>query len=211
MTVSAFLNSCDIPHMGRSPNAVFALCSFAVDPYTGIAHLFEAFEMRGALPEQHAAKILAGPIGDAPVAWPHDGNAGTSTGETYAQVYRRLGLNMLPHHATHEDTDNYALEPGLDLCDRLMATGKLKIARHLLRGDFGKYLKLYERGDDGKPIKFNGDHLLDAMRIGCMSLRFARPLSNRREPPKSKWTIKPPEGGFDPQDTSGGFDPITGR
>lgn len=60
--------------------------------------------MRQALPVSHVSAIMTDPCWDAPGAWPHDGgHHGFESGETFAATYRRLGLNMLPKHATCKD------------------------------------------------------------------------------------------------------------
>lgn len=111
-----------------------------------------------------------------PVAWPHDGLQHESgSGDTLAQQYRELGVNMLPERAQFSDGGN-SVEAGLmDMLTR-MQTGRFKVFEHL--GDWFDEFRLYHR-KDGKIVKLNDD-LMAATRYACMMLRFAatepRPL-----------------------------------
>jgi hypothetical protein len=69
-----------------------------------VIYIVHAIRMRQALPVSHVSAIMTDPCWDAPVAWPHDGgHHGFESGKTFAATYRRLGLNMLPKHATCKD------------------------------------------------------------------------------------------------------------
>jgi len=176
----------DLSHAGGQGYFAAVFCAF--DPIARVLHIFDAFKMKGALPEQHVSRILQSPIFDAPVIWPHDGNQGTVTGEDFATIYKRLGLRMLPQHAQFE-TGGYSLEAGIALVDQWLATGKIKVASHL-HDLFAEY-QTYERADDGKVIKSN-DHLLDAMRYAVMMVRKFRVIDadNRAPSPglKGGWS-----------------------
>jgi hypothetical protein len=173
-----WLIAIDLSHGGQSAAAhPFAAVMCCYDPDKCVLHVVDTIRMYGSLPEQHVGAILAWPVSDAPVAWPHDGNAGSGTGETYAARYRWLGLNMLPGHATFDSAGGYAFDPGIDLMDNMMATGKLQVARHL-RDWFEEY-HMYSRDDKGAVVKVRDD-LLSATRLACMCTRHARPLDPER-------------------------------
>jgi hypothetical protein len=105
---------------------------------------------------------------DAPVAWPHDGGrgAGIITGETVAEIYKKLGLSMRPTHAIFPD-GGYNFEAGVTVMEERLASGKLRVAVHLVEW-FDEYSG-YHRVN-GLVNKVDDD-LLSATRVGCMDLR----------------------------------------
>jgi hypothetical protein len=108
---------------------------------------------------------------DAPVAWPHDGgrSAGIITGATVSAVYKKLGLKMRPTHATFPD-GGYNFEAGITVLEERLASGKLRVAAHLVEW-FDEYSG-YHRVN-GLVNKVDDD-LLSATRVGCMDLRYAK-------------------------------------
>src|SRR5262249_48012933 len=97
------------------------------------------------------------------------------SGDTIANLYRSLGVNMLRERATFPDGGNSVEAGVLELIER-MQTGRFKIFRHL--GDWFEEFRLYHR-KDGKLIKLQDD-LLSATRYGVMMLRYARTEDNAR-------------------------------
>jgi phage terminase large subunit-like protein len=116
----------------------------------------------------HAASLK--PWGDQmPWAWPHDAlSHDRQSGETFAELYRRQGLNMLFEKASFED-GGYGLEAGLAMMHERMETGRLKVFDHL--GDWFAEFRQYHR-KDGRVVK-EQDDLLSATRYALMMLRFA--------------------------------------
>ena len=104
-----------------------------------------------------------------PVAWPHDGLQHESgSGQTLAQQFREMGVNMLPERATFSDGGN-SVEAGLmDMLTR-MQTGRFKVFSHM--NDWFDEFRIYHRRD-GRVVKLDDD-LLSATRYGVMMLRFA--------------------------------------
>ena len=111
-------------------------------------------------------------------AWPHDGMVhDKQSGQPIAEAYRKLGIKMLPEHATFA-IGGYGVEAGvMEMLDR-MQTGRLKVAKHLEQW-FDEY-RLYHR-KDGKIVK-ERDDLMAATRYLLMSLRYARPHQKQKYP-----------------------------
>src|SRR5262249_13124469 len=116
---------------------------------------------------------------DAPFAFPHDGNRGAdlATGETFRGMYRKLGLNMRPTHATFRD-GGFALEAGITEMESRFATGRLLIAHHLtdVLDEYVGYHRI------NNLIHKVDDDLLSAIRVGLMDLRYAKPLGSAGSP-----------------------------
>jgi len=174
----------DFSHGGMSASAhPFAAVLLAHDPMSHTVFVVHAVRMHRALPALHVQTIRAHPCWDAPFAYPHDGNraADLATSTSFAGMYRKLGLNMRPTHATFRD-GSIALEAGITEMEQRFATGRLKVAAHLTEW-FDEYIG-YHRVD-GLVHKVDDD-LLSATRVGIMDLRFAKPLGPnglfRRQP-----------------------------
>lgn len=116
----------------------------------------------------HAASLK--PWGDQmPWAWPHDAlSHDRGSGETFAELYRRQGMNMLFEKSTFED-GGYGLEAGVAMMHERMESGRLKVFDHL--GEWFDEFRQYHR-KDGRIVKVQDD-LLSATRYGLMMLRFA--------------------------------------
>jgi hypothetical protein len=132
--------------------------------------------MHGLAP-LHVAAIKQNPMWEAPAAWPHDGGrgAGILTGETVAQAYRSLGLNMRSTHATFPD-GGYNFEAGITEMENRLGSGRLKIASHLTEvfDEYGGYHRI-----NGLVNKIDDD-LLSAIRVLCMDIRFAKAMGEFR-------------------------------
>jgi phage terminase large subunit-like protein len=135
----------------------------------------------------HVARIKENPMWRAPVAWPHDGGvgAGVQTNDTIATIYKKLGLNMRPTHATFAD-GGYNFEAGLTVMEERFAAKKLLVAGHFFDwfDEYGGYHR-----KDGKVVKVDDD-LLSATRVGCMDLRFAKTTA-AGETPAAPFLEKP--------------------
>jgi hypothetical protein len=151
----------------------FAAALLCHDTQSDIVYVVHAVRMHRALPALHVQTIKQHVCWDAPVAYPHDGNRGAdlATGATFRDVYRRLGLNMRPQHATFKD-GSIALEAGIAEMESRFATDRLKIASHLTEV-LDEYIG-YHRINN--LIHKVDDDLLSAIRVGLMDLRFAKPL-----------------------------------
>lgn len=117
---------------------------------------------------QHGAALK--PWGESlPWAWPHDAlSQDRQSGETFAELYRRQGLNMLWERASFED-GGYGVEAGIAMMLDRMESGRLKVFSHL--GEWFEEYRLYHR-KDGRIVK-EQDDLLSATRYGLMMLRYA--------------------------------------
>lgn len=139
-----------------------------------IIHVHHAFKMRDALPLQHAAAMK--PIGImVPVAWPHDGAAREKgSGEELITSYRKEGLRCLGQPAQFETGGNSTEAGVLEMAQR-METGRWKVARHLMQGDWGNEFRLYHR-KDGLIVKENDD-IMSASRVATMAKRFGQAVA----------------------------------
>ena len=125
------------------------------------------------MPETFASSILQWEMGDAPCAWGAAENQpglGGNAGESYAAMYRRLGLQTLSSHATLDG--GTALAPQIDLINSMLSTGKLKISRKC--ADLLAEMQGWEYDEKGKPIAKNDD-LVAALRYAVMMApRFSK-------------------------------------
>ena len=161
-------------------NHPFAAVLILWDKDNDVIHVHHTIRMADALILQHAAAMK--PIGvNVPVAWPQDGTQrDRKTGEPTAALYRQQGLRLLPTHATFAD-GSMSTEDGVAEMDLRMATGRLKVARHLV--DWFEEYRGYHRRD-GLIVK-QRDDIMSATRIAVMAKRFAGRLpiggiANRR-------------------------------
>lgn len=163
----------DFRHSGSATSGhPFAAVLCCRDTDADVIYVMHAIRMLGLAP-MHVAAIKRHPMWDAPAAWPHDGGRGASivSGETVAKTYKTLGLNMRPTHATFPD-GGFNFEAGITEMENRFATNRLKIATHLSEA-FDEYLG-YHRVN-GLVNKIDDD-ILSAIRVGCMDIRFAKPM-----------------------------------
>lgn len=161
----------DFRHSGQEGSGhPFAAVLLTWDRDNDVVYVMDGFRMFG-MAANHVARIKENPMRLAPVAWPHDGGtgAGVQTNDTVAQIYKKLGLNMLPTHATFVD-GGYNFEAGITVMEERFEGKKLFIASHLYEwfDEYGGYHR-----QDGKVVKVDDD-LLSATRVGCMDLRKAK-------------------------------------
>jgi phage terminase large subunit-like protein len=175
----SWLWALDFGHGGMSSSShPFAAVLGAWDRDTDCIHIVHAFRMRQALPLQHVAAIREHPCASARVAWPHDGGAtGFASTDTIAATYKKLGLRMLPTHATFK-TGGYSFEAGISEMENRFANGKLKVAAHL--SDWWDEYRNYHRVE-GLVHKVDDD-LMSATRVLCMDIRHAKTLSSDDSP-----------------------------
>jgi phage terminase large subunit-like protein len=164
----------DFSHGGMSAEAhPFAAVLGCHDRDTDTIYVVHALRMRQALPIQHVAALRAHPAFDAPVAWPHDGGmTGFGSTDTYAATYKKLGLAMLPTHATFKD-GGYSFENGITEMESRFATGRLQIASHL--AEVLDEYRGYHRANN-LVVKVDDD-LMSACRILTMQIRSAKVLA----------------------------------
>jgi phage terminase large subunit-like protein len=180
----------DFSHGGMSASAhPFAAVLLCHDPMTDIVYVVHAVRLHRALPALHVEAIRKHPCWDAPFAWPHDGNRGAdmATGESFRALYKRLGLNMRPVHASFPGKEGYGLEAGITVMEQRFARGGLLIALHLTEVH-DEYLS-YHRVN-GLIHKIDDD-LLSAIRVGIMDLRYATTLGEAGFLPGGSFDRKP--------------------
>jgi phage terminase large subunit-like protein len=167
----------DFSHGGMSAQAhPFAAVLGCWDRDSDTIYIVHAIRMRQALPINHVAAVKQHVCWDAPCSWPHDGgHTGFESTETFADTYKRLGLNMRPTHATFK-SGGYNFENGIAEMESRFATGRLKIAQHL--GEVWDEYRGYHRVA-GLVHKVDDD-LLSAIRVLTMDIRFAKVLVSDR-------------------------------
>lgn len=153
----------------------------AWDRDADVVHLYDVYRVREQTPVIHSAAIKARGV-KIPVAWPHDGlQHDKGSGIQLAQQYRNQGVNMLEERSTFEDGSN-GVEAGImEILDR-MQTGRFKVAEHLAM--FWDEFRSYHR-EEGLIVK-DYDDILDAVRTGIMSLRYAKAIDDRPADPYSR-------------------------
>jgi phage terminase large subunit-like protein len=196
----------DFRHSGNAsgghPFAAVLGCHSGTDG--DVIHIVEAFKMFG-LAETHVRRIKEHRYWRAPCTFGHDGGRGASLvdGETIAQLYRRLGLNMLDSHATFQ-SGGYNFEAGITELENRFATGRLVVAQHL-SAFFDEYQGFHRI--NGQVHKVDDD-LLSATRFLCMQIRSAKrpesfegfggnPLARPANLRFARGTAGHPEGSFD--------------
>lgn len=131
--------------------AVFA----AIDPDSKVVYITGEYKRGLAEPSTHAAAIKqrARGKGQPGVIDPASRGRAQADGQQLLQMYRDLGLNILP-------ADN-AVESGIYEIWQMLSTGMLKVFKTcpLLIDEY----RVYRRDEKGKIVKEN-DHLLDALR-----------------------------------------------
>jgi len=161
----------DFRHSGSLTSGhPFAAVLGCWDRDADVIHVVHTERMLG-LASTHVAAMKKHPMWEALCAWPHDGGRGGSIidGATVAQVYKKLGLNMRPSHATFAG-GGFTFENGIDEMQSRLATGRLKVAEHLFEW-FDEY-QGYHR-EKGLVVKVDDD-ILSATRQLVMDIRFAK-------------------------------------
>jgi len=144
----------------------------AWDKDADVVHVTACYKAKEQTPVIHAAALKPWGV-TLPWAWPHDGyQHDKGSGQELRLQYQRLGLKMLPDHATFED-GGFGVEAGLMAMLDRMQTGRLKVFKHLL--DWFSEFLLYHR-KDGKVVK-EFDDIMSATRIALMMIRFAKSLT----------------------------------
>jgi phage terminase large subunit-like protein len=170
-----FIWGADFSHGAMSASAhPFACVLLAHDPMTDVVYVVHAIRMYRALPALHVQAIKAHPCADAPFAWPHDGNraADAAVGTTFRAMYKKLGLNMRPTHATFPN-GSIALEAGITEMENRFASGRLLVFAHLseVLDEYVNYHRI------NNLIHKVDDDLLSAVRIGIADIRYAKTLA----------------------------------
>jgi phage terminase large subunit-like protein len=136
--------------------AVFA----AIDPDSRIVYITGEYKKGQAEPAIHASAIKMRAKGKTQpgVIDPASRNRSQNDGQQLLQMYRELGLNLIP-------AEN-AVEAGIYEVWQMLTLGTLKVFSNLAL--FLDEYRVYRRDDRGKIVKEN-DHLMDCMRYLVMS------------------------------------------
>jgi hypothetical protein len=160
---------CDFNRGGSHPFvAVFAMH----DRINDAIYVMDIIKMGNESPDLHAARIKSHPCWDAPFLYPHDGGqvGDFNSGDTIAHLYRRTGLNLPHGHVTFPE-GGYSLSAGIVEMEQRFCTGRLLIAEWCLPDFRMEYANYHYK--DGKIVR-QDDDVLDAIRVICMGIRFAR-------------------------------------
>lgn len=132
----------------------------AVDPDSGIVYVTNGYKAGQKEPALHADAIkrMARGLGKPGVIDPASRGRSQNDGTQLIQLYRELGLNVIP-------ADN-AVEAGLYEVWQMLSTGRLKIFASCL--NIIEEYRVYRRDEKGRIVKEN-DHLMDALRYLIMS------------------------------------------
>jgi phage terminase large subunit-like protein len=162
----------------------FAAVAMAWDKDADTIHILHTHRMADARPLDHAAAMKPF-IGTAPVSWPQDGHQREKgSAEHLYKLYKKEGLKMMAHHATHADGSN-GTEAGIVEMTQYMTTNRWKVAAHL-RDWFEEYENYHRK--DGLIVKIKDD-IMSATRTGFMMRRYFKQL-HFLDP----WGIKPRSG-----------------
>jgi len=127
-------------------------------------------------PEENAQAVLAMGGHTIPVSWPHDGGRVTGDGSTTAEVYRGLGLNMLPMPAHMIGADGKKHNSVVAIIEKvclMLANGTLKVTSDCpaLLSEMARYR--FKKGTMTKRKRAD-DHLTDALfKAMMMAERFS--------------------------------------
>jgi phage terminase large subunit-like protein len=149
--------------------------AFRLDPKADCIYWYDSYGQRREDPIYHAAAIKAHDLGDTiPIVFPHDGNKikDTKSGETWAEMYRRHGLNCLfecfsnPPPPGKEKGGN-SIEVGVSELLQRMKTGRFKVHPNI--HPFFEEMRTYHR-KNGKIADKQEDHYLDVARMAVQSM-----------------------------------------
>lgn len=130
----------------------------ALDREMDIWYLYTEHYRGKAEPSIHATAIKARGDWIPGVIDPAAAGSNQEDGTRLIDIYRGLGLNLVPC--------KNAVEAGLYACWERLSTGRLKVFRTLQ--NWQSEYRIYRRDEDGKVIKKH-DHAMDAMRYLIMS------------------------------------------
>jgi Terminase RNaseH-like domain len=140
----------------------------ALDPESDILYLYGEHYRSQAEPAIHAQAVAARGRWIPGVIDPASRGRGQKDGEQLLEIYRGLGLSLMP-------AEN-AVEAGIYEVWSRLSSGKLKVFS-TLQNWFAEF-RIYRRDEKGRVVKEN-DHLLDATRYLVLSgikLATARPV-----------------------------------
>ena len=149
-----------------------ALCAWVPDLEQ--FYVVDGFRMERVEAFHHVKRMAALSRGlRIPVSWPHDGTQHErGSGESIADIYRRLGAPMLGMHAQNKG-GGYHIEPAIEEMCGYMKRGCFTIASHM--NELTEELLNYHRDEDYKIVPLRDD-LISAVRYAFMMRRHGKPL-----------------------------------
>jgi hypothetical protein len=178
-----WINGIDFSHHGLSSQAhPFAFVSCVIDPASNTLYVMHAIRIKQQLPPVHVAAIKKWGAWDAPCAWPGaDGHQRDASGNSFSSNYRSLDIPMRREHATLRE-GGYSISATLALMESMFATGRLKIARHLI--ELREELRDLHFDKNNEYVA-EADDIASALRYAVMDMRFARGLGSREDGTRS--------------------------
>jgi phage terminase large subunit-like protein len=181
-----WINGIDFSHFGMSSQAhPWAFVSCCIDPATGTLYVMHSLRIKQQLAPVHVSRAKDWGAWDAICAYGADGAQATASGDTFAGIYRKEGLPLRMTHATLKD-GSVSLEATIYQMEGALASGQLKIARHLmeLRGEIRELAY-----DDNNKIIAEDDDIVSALRYAWMDRRYAKHLPNSEEGRRQKGQV----------------------
>lgn len=125
-----------------------------------------------------------------PVAWPHDAGRGEGSSGPIVLKYKRGGIAMLPEPAYLIGLDGRKSNQTMDWIDEVIdreRTGRIEYSPEVreLLDERSSYAI-----DEGKIVRRQDDHCLDALGKGILALRHAKPLQVCLGSPKDRYGKK---------------------
>ena len=172
----------DFPHT----TGKFAAAKLAISP-EDVMYLTAEYKEEGLASEIYASRVRAMGGDRIPCAWPHDAGRAHTAGQSVADRYRSLGLNMTQKHAHILTRDGKTSHSVFEVIERLldrMLSGGFYVFRScpLFLDEKRRY-----RHDQGKILPKQEDHLIDAVHKAVLAERFARAPGDRRGSETAQW------------------------
>lgn len=196
-----WINGMDFSHNGLSSQAhPWAFVSCAIDPSTDTIYAMHALRIKQQLPPVHVAALKKWGAWDAPCSWGADGHQRDSSGSSFSNNYKNLGVPMRGTHATLKN-GGISLEASFALMETAFAQGRLKIARHLI--ELREELRDLHFDKNNEYVA-ETDDLASALRYAVMDAPHAKMLGSSQEAGSFRYKGDGMAKGLD-------FDLFTGR
>ena len=166
----------DIPHS----TGCFAAVKMFYDEKKDRLHVMECIKLWDVSRDTQAQRLLDMGAGSIPVAWPHD--AGRNEGDKsdaapISEKFRKAGCNMLSEPAYLIGLGGKKSNKTMDWINDVRDREKTGLIEYYDVEELLAERRMYAQ-KDGKIIRNQDDHCLDAMGKGVFMLRHAKPLGH---------------------------------
>lgn len=199
--------SCDFGYSSNSDADPSTLVLTAYDVETDKIYVIQEWNSKqnakqnrlAHMPDHMASIIKSSDFPYAPLQVPHDGKRqieGTNT--TRLAEFKRLGVNVLPmvfeipfqltSGALEKPKHSRSLHWTIQYLCKLFSEGKLKLDVNRLPVLMSEF-RVYQYKDNGDPVD-RKNHLLDAMRIGAITVKYKGAMASQCNATgfKGRWT-----------------------